>query len=123
MGLLLLLVGLLAVASGAIKLRPHVRSLLGRSSLAVTEIVLGAATVGASGVGLSRVRPLAWAVVAGALGLTLVSSLAYMRRALRHGQGRKASEEARLESHLGSLGDLRRDAPGERANLGPHPRP
>ena len=65
MGVLLLLLGLLAAASGGFKLRPRVRLLLGYSSLAVAEVVLGALTIIGSGIGLARARPLAWAVVVG----------------------------------------------------------
>lgn len=100
MGMLLLLVGLLAVASGGFKLRGRVRALLGQSALAIMEVVLGAATVIGSGVGLWRVRPVAWAVVVGMLGLIVVSLLAHARRAVRHRRTQEQSEAARLASYL-----------------------
>lgn len=100
MGILLLLLGLLAVLSGGFKLRAHVRSLLGRSSLAVAEIAAGTATVIGSGIGLSRVRPLAWGAVFGVATLILVASAAHIRSYLRHRQKRLASTEARLRSYL-----------------------
>ncbi len=59
LGILLFLLGLLAAAFGGLKLRSRVRSLL-RTSL---ETAVGVLTVLGSGVGLARVRPLAWAVV------------------------------------------------------------
>lgn len=102
MGILLLLVGVLAAASGGLKLRSRVRALLERPSLAVAETAAGALTVIGSGAGLARVRPLAWAVVAGVLGLILLSSVAYVRAGLRRRMKRKASEAARLKSYLQS---------------------
>ena len=100
MGVLLFLLGLLAAASGGLKLRARVRSLLGTSRLAVTETAVGVLTVLGSGVGLADVRPLAWAVVAVAFLLIVVSSTAHMRKALRRREKREASEAERLASHL-----------------------
>ena len=102
MGMLLLLLGLLAVGSGGFKLRARVRALLGRSSLAVAETTVGALTVIGSGIGLSQVRPLAWTVVGGVSGLILLSSIAHVRRSVRIRREREASEAARLKSYLGS---------------------
>jgi len=100
LGVLLFLLGLLAAASGGLKLRARVRSLLGISRLAVTETAVGVLTVLGSGVGLADVRPLAWAVVAVALLLIVVSSTAHVRKALRRREKREASEAERLASHL-----------------------
>ena len=102
MGILLLLIGLLAVTSGAFKMRERVRSYFGRSSLAFAEIVGGVLTIIASGAGLSRLRPAAWTVVAVVLALVVVSSSAHARRAARHRKRRKQSEEARLETYVQS---------------------
>lgn len=104
MGILLLLLGLLSVLSGSFKLRAHVRSLLGRSSLAVAEIAAGAITIIGSGIGLSRVRPLAWAVVLGVSGLILLASVVHVRTYMSHQRQREASGEARLRSFLNADG-------------------
>jgi hypothetical protein len=102
MGVLLLLLGLLAAVSGGLKLRPRVRSLLGMSTLAVLETAVGVGTVLGSGVGLARVRPLAWTAVALATVLIVTSTAAHVRKALRSRQKLEASEGARLASHLQS---------------------
>jgi hypothetical protein len=109
MGILLLLLGLLAVASGGFKLRGRVRKLLGRSPLALAETTVGALTVIGSGVGLARVRPLAWTIVVGVSGLILLASLEHVRKSVHLRREQEASEEARLKSHLGH-------EPGARAN-------
>jgi hypothetical protein len=62
-GVLLFLLGVLAAASGGLKLRSRVRSLLGVSPLAVAETAIGVLTILGTGVGLAHVRPLAWVVV------------------------------------------------------------
>jgi hypothetical protein len=100
MGILLLLLGLLAVVSGAFKQRARVRKLVGRS-LAVAETTVGALTVIGSGLGLSRVRPLAWTVVGGVSGLILLASVVHVRRSMRLREEQEASEGARLKSYLG----------------------
>ncbi len=102
MGILLLLIGLISVASGAFKMRERVRSYFGSSSLAFAEIVAGALTIIASGAGLSRLRPAAWTVVAVVLALIVVSSFAHARRAAQHRKRRERSEEARLETYVQS---------------------
>jgi hypothetical protein len=99
-GILLFLLGLLAAASGGLKLRSRVRSLLGISPLAVAETAVGALTVLASGVGLARVRPLAWVVVAVAAGLIVVSSVSHVREVRWRRKRAEASEAARLASHI-----------------------
>ncbi len=100
MGVLLFVLGLLAAASGGLKLRARVRSLFGTSRLALWETAVGVLTVLGSGVGLADVRPLAWPVVAGAFILIVVSSTAHVRKARRHQEKQEASEDARLASHL-----------------------
>lgn len=100
MGVLLFLLGLLAAASGTLKLRVRVRSLLGISRLAVAETAVGVLTVLGSGAGLADVRPLAWAVVAVAFLLIVVSSTAHVRETLRRRGKVEASEAERLASHL-----------------------
>ncbi len=100
MGVLLILLGLLAAVSGALKLRARVRSLLGISRLAVAETAVGALTVLGSGAGLADLRPLAWVVVAVTFLLIVVSSTAHARETLRRRGIREASEAARLASHI-----------------------
>ncbi len=100
MGILLFLLGLLAAASGGLKLRSRVRSLLGSSPLAVAETAVGVLTVLGSGVGLARVRPLAWAVVVVASGLIVASSVSHVCKARRRRERAEASEAARLASYL-----------------------
>ena len=100
MGVLLLLLGLLAAASGGFKLRPRVRALLGYSSLAVAEVVLGALTIIGSGIGLAR--PLAWAVVVAVFGLILWSAPAHVRALILHQKKHEALEGARLRRFLRS---------------------
>ena len=105
MGVLLILLGVLAAASGGLKLRARVRSLQGISRLAVAETAVGVLTVLGSGVGLGRVRPLAWAVVVVAFLLIVVSSTAHVRKALRRRERWEASEAERLASHLQAADD------------------
>ena len=105
MGVLLFLLGLLAAASGGLKLRSRVRLRLGTSPLAVSETVIGVLTVLGTGVGLARMRPLAWAVVAVVLVLIGVSSIAHVRESMRRRKWREASEAARLANHLQNTDD------------------
>ena len=105
MGVLLFLLGLLAAASGGLKLRSRVRSLVGFSPLAVSETAMGVLTILGAGAGLARVRPLAWAVVAVAFLLIVVSSIVHVREALRRREVREASEAERLASHLEAADD------------------
>ncbi len=102
MGILLLLIGILSVASGAFKMRERVRSYFGSSSLAFAEIVGGSLIIIASGAGLSRLRPAAWTAVAVVLALIVVSSSAHARRAAKHRKRREQSEAARLETYVQS---------------------
>ncbi len=105
MGVLLFLLGLLAAASGGLKLRSRVRSLVGFSSLAVFETAFGVLTILGVGAGLARVRPLAWVAVAVVFLLVAVSSIAHVRRALRRREIREASEAERLAKHLEAADD------------------
>ncbi len=73
---------------------------LGTSPLAVSETVIGVLTVLGTGVGLARMRPLAWAVVAVVLVLIGVSSIAHVRESMRRRKWQEASEAARLANHL-----------------------
>ncbi|MBI4419730.1 MAG: hypothetical protein HY560_02820 [Gemmatimonadetes bacterium] len=102
MGILLYVLGLLAAASGGFKLRSRERALLGRSTLALAEAVAGAATVLASGMGLGRLRPLAWAVVGGVSALIVLSSVMHVRKAVGRRKHREASEAERLKSYIQS---------------------
>jgi hypothetical protein len=100
MSVLLVLVGLLTLASGAVKLRSRVRTMTGHSPLAVVEALLGATAVVGSGLGLSRVRTAAWTLVVVALGITLTSTWVHTRRVVRYLRKRQMSEEWRLKAHL-----------------------
>lgn len=100
MGLLLLLVGLLVLASGGLKLRKRVQSVFGTSRLAILEAATGAAVVLGSGVGLARVRPLAWVVVVSVIVLSLFSNRTHIRTVSRHLRTQEASEGERLKAHL-----------------------
>ena len=100
MGVLLILLGLLAASSGGLKLRARARSIQGISRLAVAETAVGVLLILGSGVGLGRMRPLAWAFVVVAVWLVVISSTAHVRKALRRREGLEASEAERLASHL-----------------------
>ncbi len=100
MGILLFLIGLLAAGSGAIKLRHRPTGVRSTARLAPMEIIVGAATVLASGLGLGRVRPAAWTVVAATSALLFASTLASARATLRNQARREASEGERLQRHL-----------------------
>ena len=100
MGVLLILVGLLGFASGGLKLRQRVRLTAGRSHLAIVEAIVGAIALVGSGVGLSRVRPLAWALVLVAIGLTFASTWAHARLVARYVKKRERSEALRLKAYL-----------------------
>ncbi len=100
MGLLLFLIGVLAAVSGGCKLRGRVSALLGRSSLAIAETVLGSVAVISSGLGLSRVRLLAWVVAAGVLGLTVIASWRQVRRVVHCRREREETIGVRLRCHL-----------------------
>lgn len=103
-GILLLMIGLLAAGSGAVKLLRGARSDGGRSPFAVVEVVVGAAVILGSGMGLGRVRPLAWAAVAVAAVAIATGSVAHVRAALRDQARRAASEETRFRRRLGRPG-------------------
>ena len=100
MGVLLILVGLLACLSGALKMRGRVRDTIGRSPLAIGEAASGAFALFGSGMGLSGVRPLAWTVVLLAIGLTLISTWIHARDIARYVKKREASEALRLKAFL-----------------------
>ncbi|MDH3291410.1 MAG: hypothetical protein OEO20_09675 [Gemmatimonadota bacterium] len=102
MGILLWVVGALALASGGLKLRGRVRATVGTARIAVWETAVGALTAVGSGVGLARERPLAWTAVAVTLGFVVVSSVVHIRRTARLRRSREESAEMRLRSHLES---------------------
>lgn len=102
MGILLLLLGVLAAGSGAAKLTARARRHHPAAPLATVEVVAGAALVLASGLGLARLRPLAWAAVV-VTGLVVVSSsVAAFRLARAAREQRTASEGSRLRQYLES---------------------
>lgn len=102
MGVLLILVGLLAFASGGFKMRGRVQEIAGRSPNALGEIAVGAIALVGSSLGLSRVRPVAWTVVVLAIGLTLASTWMHARLVSRYVKRREASEGMRLKAFLRS---------------------
>ncbi len=104
MGILLLLVGLLGLVSGALKLRIRRGTRAARSTFAVAEVLAGATTVIGAGVGLARARPLAWVVVAGVMTLIAVSASAQVRQAVRYKRAREESEGERLRNYLRTRG-------------------
>lgn len=108
MGILLFLIGLLAAGSGAVKLFRRSRESNDRESFAVVEVVVGAAVILGSGMGLARARPLAWAAVATAAVAITASSVAHVRAGLRDQARRTASEEARFRQYLGRTDKPRR---------------
>ena len=103
MGILLFVVGLLALAAGGLKIRKHAQSVLGgRSPLAIAEVVAGSLTLVGSGFGLARARPAAWVAVVCVLALVAVSSVVHLRRAITRRREREDSEGARLKTYLQS---------------------
>jgi len=101
MGVLLWVVGALALGSGAVKLRTGARALAGRSSLALGEVCAGGAVAIGAGLGLARLRPLAWIAVAVTLVLVVASTVGHGRRIARRRADEAASAERRLRRHLG----------------------
>ena len=99
MGILLFLIGGLAAASGAVKLKARSRR-HGASALAVAEVAVGALVVLGSGVGLARLRPLAWTAVAAALAIVVLSSIAHLGRVLEAHRRRRESEHQRLRHYV-----------------------
>ncbi len=97
MGILLFLLGLIALGSGVLKLRERNRTLIGTSVFAALEIVVGAITIVASGLGAARMRPLAWTLVAAVLIVITISGTVHIRRVLERHRRREASERARFE--------------------------
>ena len=104
MGLLLFLVGLLALVSGTLKLRGRMRATVGFSPFALSEVVAGALVVIGSGVGLSRTALAPW--VAGlTLAVVFASAVDQARRAARLRRSREMSEAERLQSYVESRAD------------------
>jgi len=99
MGLLLYLVGLLALISGVHKLRKRIRAGSAISANAIAEVVVGASVVLASAVGVSRTPAAPWVAVA-ALAVVLVSLYTQVRRAVLIRDQRLESEAERLEQHV-----------------------
>ncbi|MGD2135231.1 MAG: hypothetical protein PVF27_03680 [Gemmatimonadales bacterium] len=99
-GILLWLLGLVAIGSGALKLTPRVRALVGRAPLALAEVVVGVLVALGSGLSLGRVRPLAWTVVVLTGALVVVSSVRHARRVAERYRRRRQSEDERLRRHL-----------------------
>jgi len=103
-GILLFLIGILAAGSGTVKLLRKARGDGGRPPFAVVEVMVGAAVILGSGMGLGRARPLAWVAVASAAAAIAAGSAAHVRAGLRDQERRAASEEARFRRSLGRPG-------------------
>jgi hypothetical protein len=99
MGLLLFLVGLLALVSGALQLRPRMREALGTPPLALAEVVAGVLVVLGSAAGLSRTPVAPWAVAI-TLSLVVLAVVSQARRAARWRRSREISEAERLQSYV-----------------------
>lgn len=105
MGILVLLVGLLALVSGGFKRWRRSRVPSGALRLATLEVALGAVTIIASGLGVGRFRPLAWTLVAAAFGVVLLSSATHLRAVLAAQRRRSASEGERLRRFVERRGN------------------
>jgi hypothetical protein len=108
MGILLLLLGVLAAGSGAVKLTARARRHHPAGPLATVEAIVGVALVVASGLGLARIRPVWAAVVVTGL-VVIASSATALRRARAARAERTASEGLRLRQYVES-----RRRPGRR---------
>jgi hypothetical protein len=100
MGILLWVLGALALGSGAIKLRGHTRDRLGHSRLTTTELVAGALLAAGAGLGLARVRPLAWLAVVTVLVVVAASAVSHAKRIARQAAERDRSAEQRFRRYL-----------------------
>jgi membrane protein implicated in regulation of membrane protease activity len=100
MGILLWVLGTLALGSGAVKLRTRTRTLAGQSPLAVAEMLAGAILVAGAGLGLARARPLAWLSVLAVLGLVVVSAVSHARHLMRRAAEQERSAEQRFRRYL-----------------------
>ena len=100
MGILLLLVGLLGVTSGAVKIRARVRSTIGLLPMGIAEWLIGTVAVVGSAVGLSAIRPVAWTVVVLTIGLIFTSTFVHVRRVGHYMKKREQAEALRLKTYL-----------------------
>jgi hypothetical protein len=100
MGILLFLLGLLGAGSGATKLRGYRRTCVGIPRLALSEVVAGALLILGSGIGLARLRAVAWPAVAVTAVVVIVSSALHWRAWRRAWRRRRESEELRLKQFL-----------------------
>lgn len=107
MGILLLVLGLVAAVSGAVKLRRGARERFGTGPLALAEVVVGVVLVLGSGAGVGGVRPLAWSLVACGAAAILLSGTAHLRAGARASRERRASEGERFRRYVarGDAGD------------------
>ena len=95
-----MLAGLLGTVSAVAKLRARVRSTIGYSPVSVAELLVGTVALVGSGVGFSRVRPVAWTLVVLAIGLTLFSTWTHIRLLGRYVKRREQAEALRLQTYL-----------------------
>jgi len=100
MGVLLWVLGALALGSGAIKLRGRTRDTLGASRLTKAELVAGAAIAAGAGLGLARVRPLAWLAVVTVTVVICASAVSHVKRVVRRAAERDRSAEQRFRRYF-----------------------
>jgi hypothetical protein len=100
MGILLWVLGALALGSGITKLGARTRALLGTAPLTVIEIAAGACAAAGAGLGLARIRPLAWLTGAVVLVLVTASTVSHARRLARQAEERERSAERRFRRYL-----------------------
>jgi hypothetical protein len=100
MGILLWVLGAVALGSGVIKLRAPTRALVGRSPLALAEVGGGAVVLMGAAFGLARQRVLAWLCVGVVVVLVAASSVAHARLLARRAEERDRSAERRFREYM-----------------------
>jgi membrane protein implicated in regulation of membrane protease activity len=107
MGILLWVLGAVALGAGAIKLRGRTRDTLGPSRLTTAELAGGAVLVAGAGLGLARVRLLAWVAVVIVLVVVAVSAVSHAKRIARRAAERDRTAEQRFRRYLNQPGRKR----------------
>lgn len=100
MGILLLVVGAIGVASGLLKMRARPRAQGGLSLLTIIETTLAALTVLGSGAGLARAPQLAWTMVFLVSSFVVWSSTVHARRVLAYRRALDDSAEDRFRARF-----------------------
>jgi hypothetical protein len=99
-GILLLVLGALALGSGAVKLRPRARAQIAVSWLTLGEVASGGVLIAGAALGLARIRPLAWLAVAVAGIVVAVAEVIHVRRLADQAAERDRSAERRFRRYL-----------------------